>query len=366
MPEVETFTPPSTPTPIGPYNHVARAGDLIMIGATAGVDPATGSLAGDDVGSQVTQILDGFRVMLDSVGSDLAHVVHVTVFLARMGDFDAMNAAYVAGMGDHRPARTVIGVSELPKPGVLVTINLTAVTSALAGDTMNLVLIHGSYFGSWSWQLVTPELERLGHRVTAVDLPISERGLGASDYADVVISGSDWADAPVLIAHSMSGLVAPIVAARREVRRMIFIASFLPKPGLSAMDQRAAEPIDPTTPPTTFEFVDLGEGLWSIGNDTAREMFMHDASDAVVEWALPQLRPQFYGVMSEITPLVEWPDVASDYVVCRDDRATNPEWGRRAARERLGVVAREIDGGHSPMLSRPTELATLLDDLVRS
>jgi 2-iminobutanoate/2-iminopropanoate deaminase len=54
--------------------------------------------------------------------------VHVNVFLKQMSDFDAMNAAYVEKMGDHRPARTVIGVSELPKPDVLLTMNLTAVT----------------------------------------------------------------------------------------------------------------------------------------------------------------------------------------------------------------------------------------------
>ena len=230
---------------------------------------------------------------------------------------------------------------------------------------MNLVLIHGSYFGAWCWERVTPELERLGHRVTAVDLPISERGHGASDYADAVIAGSDWADPPVLIAHSMAGLVAPVVAARREVRRMVFIAAFLAKPGVSAMDQRAAEPIDPTTPAATSEWTDLGDGLWSVGPATARETFMQDASDDVAAWALPRIRPQFYGVMSEITPLVEWPAAPSDYVVCRDDRASNPEWGRRAAIERLGVTATEIDGGHSPMLTRPAELAALLDVLAR-
>ena len=66
--------------------------------------------------------------MLASVGSDLAHVVHVNVFLSEVSDFEAMNAAYVDKMGSHRPARTVIGVRELPKPGVLLTMNLTAVT----------------------------------------------------------------------------------------------------------------------------------------------------------------------------------------------------------------------------------------------
>jgi 2-iminobutanoate/2-iminopropanoate deaminase len=128
MPRVETSTPANTPDPIGPYNHVAKVGAFITIGGTAGVDPATGQLAGRDVASQTRQILDSFRVMLSSVGSDLAHVVHVNVFLAQMRDFEAMNAAYVEKMGDHRPARTVIGVRELPRPGVLLTMNLTAVT----------------------------------------------------------------------------------------------------------------------------------------------------------------------------------------------------------------------------------------------
>ncbi len=127
MPKVETSTPPNTPTPIGPYSHVAKVGPFISIGGTAGADPATGSLAGPDTAAQTRQILRSFAVMLESVGSDLAHVVHVNVFLLHMSDFDEMNAAYVEAMGAHRPARTVIGVRELPKPGVRLTMNLTAV-----------------------------------------------------------------------------------------------------------------------------------------------------------------------------------------------------------------------------------------------
>jgi len=125
---VETSTPANTPTPIGPYNHIARVDKFISIGGTAGVDPATGQLAGPDVYSQAKQILESFRVMLESVDSDLNHVLHVNVFLKDMRDFEEMNHAYVDMMGNHRPARTVIGVAELPKPGVLLTMNLTAVT----------------------------------------------------------------------------------------------------------------------------------------------------------------------------------------------------------------------------------------------
>ena len=128
MPRVDTSTPPGTPSPIGPYNHISKVGSTITIGGTAGIDPATGELAGPDVGSQTRQILDSFQVMLESVGSDLAHVVHINVFLRDMADFEAMNQAYAARMGGHRPARTAIGVSDLPKPGLRLTMNLTAVT----------------------------------------------------------------------------------------------------------------------------------------------------------------------------------------------------------------------------------------------
>ena len=132
---VDTLTPPNTPTPIGPYNHVAKVGEHIWIGGTAGVDPATGQLAGADVAAQTRQILRSFKVMLEAVGSDLDHAVHINIFLKSMADFDAMNAAYAEVMGQHRPARTVVAVSELPKPGVLLTMNLTAVTRrALTGS----------------------------------------------------------------------------------------------------------------------------------------------------------------------------------------------------------------------------------------
>ena len=103
-------------------------GEFITIGGTAGFDPVTGQLAGPDAYLQTKRIIDSFKVMLESVGSDLDHVLHVNVFLHSMSDFDEMNRAYVEKMRAHRPARTVIGVNELPKPGVMLTMNLTAVT----------------------------------------------------------------------------------------------------------------------------------------------------------------------------------------------------------------------------------------------
>ena len=53
---------------------------------------------------------------------------------------------------------------------------------------MDVALVHGSYHGAWCWDLLRPELERLGHRVIVMDLPISDPALGAADYARTVES----------------------------------------------------------------------------------------------------------------------------------------------------------------------------------
>jgi 2-iminobutanoate/2-iminopropanoate deaminase len=126
--KVETFTPTNVMKPIGPYSHIAKAGSFIAISGTAGIDPATGEFAGPDAYSQARQILRSFRSMLDGVGSSLDHVLHVHVFLKSVGDFEEMNRAYRESFGNHLPARTVVAVSDLPKPGALMTMNLTAVT----------------------------------------------------------------------------------------------------------------------------------------------------------------------------------------------------------------------------------------------
>jgi 2-iminobutanoate/2-iminopropanoate deaminase len=127
--KVQTFTPPDVMKPIGPYSHIAKAGTFISISATAGVDPATGELAGPDAYSQAKQILASFRTMLEGVGSSLEQVMHVQVFLLDMDDFEELNRAYAEVFAQHQPARTVIGVSSLPKAGALLTMNLSAVAA---------------------------------------------------------------------------------------------------------------------------------------------------------------------------------------------------------------------------------------------
>jgi pimeloyl-ACP methyl ester carboxylesterase len=71
------------------------------------------------------------------------------------------------------------------------------------------------------------------------------------------------------------------------------------------------------------------------------------------------MRPQAAKPQVEPTPLAAWPDVPAEYVVCAGDRTVSPAYGGRAAAA-LGLPVRELPGGHSPMLSRPAELARAL------
>ncbi len=228
---------------------------------------------------------------------------------------------------------------------------------------MDIALVHGAYHGTWSWDFLRPELERLGHRVITLDLPITDPTLGAADYARKIENALDPDGETMLVGHSMAGLVIPLVAARRPVKRLVFLAAFLPTPGRSANEQRATEAVDGRVAPRSVEWTDLGDDVWMIGPRTATELFFHDAPAAVARWATQRLRPQAYRVFRETTPLKSWPDVDSRSIVCRDDRAINPEWVRTASRERLGVEAIEIAGGHSPFLTRAADLARTLDSM---
>jgi pimeloyl-ACP methyl ester carboxylesterase len=226
---------------------------------------------------------------------------------------------------------------------------------------LNIVLVHGSYAGAWIWDLVAPELERRGHRVTAVDLPVSDPAAGGAAYAQVIVDAVDWSEPPVVVGHSMGGLVVPLVAAGHPVRSLIFVAAMLARPGQSANQQRESESIDASASPTTARWTDLGDGVWAVGPETATELFWPDAPPDVVEWANARLRSQSYRVMNEISPLAAWPSVPSAYIACRDDHATNPAWQLQVAADRLGVAPIVLEGGHSPMLSRPAELVDVLD-----
>lgn len=105
-------------TPVGPYTPVVRAGDWLVVSGQVGI--ADGKLA-DGFDAQCVQAMANLRAHLESVGASLADVVKTTVFLRHMADYGRMNELYTEAFGDHRPARSAVGVAELPL-GALVEV----------------------------------------------------------------------------------------------------------------------------------------------------------------------------------------------------------------------------------------------------
>src|SRR5262245_54021767 len=218
-------------------------------------------------------------------------------------------------------------------------------------------LVHGAGLGAWCWDRTIPQLEARGHDTATVDLSLEDQSAGAARLAAIVLEALARYDDLILVGHSMSGLIIPVVATYRPVKRLVFIHAVLPQPGLSLADQVEAEP-DMFNP----EMV-TGPPSWWSDEATVTRFLLHDCTPEVAHEAFMQLRPRREGrgvLVTEVTPLQTWPDVPCSYIVCRDDRTATPAWARRAARERLGIEPIEIPGGHCPMLSHPSQLANIL------
>ena len=116
---------PKAPAAIGPYSQAVRVGAALYTSGQLGLDPATGTLP-EGVEAQTRQSLSNIGAILDAAGYAVADVVKTTVFIRSMDDFARVNAVYSAFFGDHKPARSCVEVSRLPKDG-LVEIEVVAV-----------------------------------------------------------------------------------------------------------------------------------------------------------------------------------------------------------------------------------------------
>ncbi len=117
------------PAAAGPYSQAIRAGDLVFTAGQLGLDPATGEFRGDDVGTQAERALTNLAAILDAAGSGMDRLVKVTVLLADIGDWPAVNEVYARLIPEPFPARSAFAVEDLPR-GARVEIEAVAMVSA--------------------------------------------------------------------------------------------------------------------------------------------------------------------------------------------------------------------------------------------
>jgi pimeloyl-ACP methyl ester carboxylesterase len=201
-------------------------------------------------------------------------------------------------------------------------------------------LIHGGGGSPWDWHLVAPELSGRGHEVAPVDLPSEDASAGWSEYADAVVDAIREPSDVVVVGHSLGGFTAPLVCERIPVELLVLVAGMIPAPG------------------------ELLDDWWTNAGYTESgfdDVFYHDVPSELEAEATRRERGESAKALREPWPLRRWPDTPTRYLLCRDDRMFTAAWARRHARERLGIEADEMDGGHYITLSRPVELAERLD-----
>jgi pimeloyl-ACP methyl ester carboxylesterase len=208
------------------------------------------------------------------------------------------------------------------------------------------VLIHGAGDVGWYWHLVEAELRERGHDVVAPDLPCDDDSAGLPEYADTVMrSIADRADL-VVVAQSLGGVTAPLVCERVPVRLLELVAPMIPAPGEAAADYWTNTRYDE----------EVREHY-----DDEIALFYQDVPADLASEALRRGRRQSEARLHEPSPLGAWPDIPTRVLLCRDDRLFPAPFLRRVSRERLGITPDELDGGHTPALSRPKELADRLE-----
>jgi len=111
--ERRCLTATSAPPAMGPYSHAVAAGDLLFLSGQTAIT-AGGEISKGTIEEEARLVLSNIRAALEELGSSMAHVVKVTVYLADMEDFAPFNEVYKEFFASEYPARTCIQAGRLP------------------------------------------------------------------------------------------------------------------------------------------------------------------------------------------------------------------------------------------------------------
>jgi pimeloyl-ACP methyl ester carboxylesterase len=218
------------------------------------------------------------------------------------------------------------------------------------------VLVPGAGGDSFYWHLVAPRLRDAGHEVLTPDLPAGDDRAGLAEYADAIVAAAGGRERIVLVAQSMGAFSAPLACDRLDVAQLVLLAPMIPAPGETAGEWWSA-----TGQEEAARELALREGRDPDAPFDLHETFLHDVPGPVADGLLARGAPQQSDrPFEDPWPLPAWPQVPTRVVAGRLDRLIPLDLVRRLARERVGVEAEVVDGGHLPALSVPDQVAACL------
>jgi len=215
------------------------------------------------------------------------------------------------------------------------------------------VLIPGAGGSGWYWHRVVPLLQQAGHEAIAVDLPGPDPHAGLPEYTDLVVSAVDGRGDVVLVAASIGGFTAPLVAAKVPVRALVLVNAMIPVPGETPGDWWD------NTGSQQARDVAAERGGYQADFDL-NVYFLHDVPAEVVASGESHQFPESGAVFGSVCDFRAWPSVPIRVTAGADDRFFPAVFQQQVARDRLGIEADLLPGGHLIALSQPAALTDYL------
>jgi len=214
------------------------------------------------------------------------------------------------------------------------------------------VLIPGAGGSAWVWSWVTPLLVEAGHDAIAVDLPGDDETAGLPRYTELMVDAIGSRPEVVLVAGSLGGFTAPLVCGRVPVRELVLINAMIPNPGETAGDWWVHT--------GAIEAQDEAARADDYGPFDEATYFLHDVDPQVAAEGEQYRRTEADIVFGSVCDFNAWPPIRIRVLAGRDDRFFPVGLQRRVARDRLGIEADVIPGGHLLPLAQPRLVADYL------
>jgi pimeloyl-ACP methyl ester carboxylesterase len=215
------------------------------------------------------------------------------------------------------------------------------------------VLIPGAGGVAWYWHRVIPLLREAGHEAIAVDLPGDDEDAGLPEYTRAVVDAVGDPLDVVIVAQSLGGFTAPLVAPIVSPRALVLVNAMIPSPG----ETPGAWWTNTGWLPAREAAAEQG----GYGSDFDLAVyFLHDVPPEVAAAGEQHQRIEADAVFGSVCDFREWPSVPTRVLAGADDRFFPVEFQRRLSRDRLGLTADVLPGGHLIALSRPREVAKYL------
>lgn len=215
------------------------------------------------------------------------------------------------------------------------------------------VLIPGAGGSAWYWHPVVSELRARGHEAVAVDLPGADESAGLPEYTDAVVAAIGDRTDTVLVAQSMGGFTAPMVCDRVPVGLLVLVNAMVPLPGETPGQWWG----NTGSEPARLAAAEAGGYGAEFDLDT---YFLHDVPAEIVADGEGHERPEADIAFGQPCDIERWPDTTTQVLSATGDRFFPVGFQRRVARDRLGIEAETIPGGHLAALSHPSPLVDRL------